>query len=99
MNTKRKISYKRFYLKKIKNKYMLKQIFDYMETNRFMKIIKYNKNIQNILDINKNDYDGYLKTEIEIIPIKVKKKINFINISNNDEKKILIFILMIITRQ
>ena len=64
----------------------MKLIFDNLQTNKLLKIIKYNKKLQNILNININDYVGYLKTEIEIIPIKTSKKLNFINIQNNDEK-------------
>ena len=58
----------------IKSKYILKQIFDNLNKKRFFKIINYNKTIQNILDININNYKKYSETyttiEIEIIPIK-----------------------------
>ena len=37
--------------------------------NGFLKIIKYNKNIQNKLNISINDYKEYNHIEIEIIPI------------------------------
>ena len=41
---------------KIRNKYILQQIFEHLNQKMFFKIIKYNKNIQNKLDINQNDY-------------------------------------------
>ena len=67
----------------IKSKYILKQIFDNLKINESLEIIKYNKKIQNRLNIKINDYiycsETYTKIEIEIIP---KKNIygKFINI-------------------
>ena len=56
----------------IKSKYILKQIFDNLNKNRFFKIINYNKKIQNRLDVNiinyKKFYETYTTIEIEIIP-------------------------------
>ena len=72
-------------LKKIRSKWLLKQIFDNLENNKSLEIIKYNKNIQEKLEIGINDYkEEYLKIEIEIFPKKYrgKKQIKFINISN-----------------
>ena len=43
-------------IKKIKAKYILKHIFDLLPRNKCLNIIKYNKSIQNKLDININDY-------------------------------------------
>ena len=83
----------------IKSKYILKQIFDNLNKNRFLKIINYNEKIQNRLDININNYKKFSETyttiEIEIIPIKnlTEKSNSFIkNLDNihvyfNDNKK------------
>ena len=53
----------------------------------FFKIIKYNKNIQNKLDINKNDYKKYCEIEIEIMPTEdyYYSKEPFINFNNKEE--------------
>ena len=72
-------------LKNIKSKYILKQIFDHINTNIKLRIIRYNNKIQTKIDIDINDYiEEYLKIEIEIIPKKlISKNINknyFINI-------------------
>ena len=36
---------------KIKSKYILKQIFDNLKTNKLLKVIHYNKILKNILNI------------------------------------------------
>ena len=73
-------------LKYIKCKYILKQITDYLKKNKLLKIIDYNKLIQNKLDLGIIDYKKYYEQiEIELIPIN-KYDINyFINI--NEEYK------------
>ena len=64
----------------IKSNYILNEIFDHLKINIKLKIIKYNKNIQNKLKIDLDDYiDEYYKTEIEIIPKKYIGK----NVNNN----------------
>ena len=72
------------FLKKIRSKNVLKEIFFNLNKYKYLEIIKYNKYIQNKIEIGLNDYKEYLKTEIEIIPRKnrAKKPINFINVSN-----------------
>ena len=42
--------------RKIKSRYILKQIFDHLNPKIFLNIIKNNKNIKNKLDIDLNDY-------------------------------------------
>ena len=63
------------------------KIFDYLRKNKMLDIIKHNKKIQNILNININDYKEYLglfsPIEIEIIPT-INKYGNFINIVNKE---------------
>ena len=79
-------------LDNIKNKYILQQIINNLNKGLFFKLIKYNKNFQNILNINNNDYkeysEKYTKIEIQITPFKWKygeKLEKFINIpSKND---------------
>ena len=73
-------------LKYIKSKYILKQITEHLTKNKLLKIINYNKLIQNKLDIGIIDYKKYYEQiEIELIPIN-KYDINyFINI--NEEYK------------
>ena len=52
----------------------MKLIFDNIKKIRFFKIIKYNKNIQNKINLNINDYklfsEEYTPIEIEITPAK-----------------------------
>ena len=54
----------------LKSKYILKKIFDIMEINKSLKIIQFNKSLQQRLDININNYKEYSEIEIEIIPAK-----------------------------
>jgi len=74
----------------IKSKYILKQIFDNVTKNKYFNIIKYNKNIQQKLEIGLNDYKEscilYSSIIINLIP---KKNLygKFINIINKADKK------------
>ena len=55
-------------LSKIKSKYILNQIFENTGKKK-LRIIKYNKNLQNRLNISIKDYiEEYQKIEIEVIP-------------------------------
>jgi len=69
------------YLKFIKNKYILKRIFNNVDKNIYLRIIKYNKYTQNQLNISINDYK---EIEIQIIP-EVNKYAKFINISEENK--------------
>jgi len=74
-------------LKNIKSNYILKQIYFNIPTNKSLKIIKYNKKIQNRLNITTKDYEELCKiySPIEIIIIPVNKKYGkFINNSNEN---------------
>ncbi len=64
------------------NKYNLKNLFEYLPYENFLNTIKYNKCIQNKLNININTYKEYLQIELEIIP-KEKGYGKFINISDD----------------
>ena len=71
--------------------YLLKKVFDIMKKNKSLKIIKYNKKLQNRLNISINDYKEY--TQIySLIEIELKLDLNkynnndkFINISDNEK--------------
>ena len=70
-----------------KNKYLLKQLFNYLQKEKLLNIIRYNKEIQNRLEININDYIKCSKIEIEIILWEGKKypPFYFINVNKEDE--------------
>jgi len=76
-------------ISKIRNKYILKEIFSNLKRIKLLDIIKYNKALQNKLNFSFNDYKEfrniYSEIEIELIPIKNKIG-NFINIINESEK-------------
>ena len=61
-------------LEKLKSKYILQNIFNICSKYKSLLIVKYNKKIQNRLDIGINDYKEYSGTftpiEIEIVPDK-----------------------------
>ena len=54
----------------IKSKYILKKILYYLPYNKFLNIMKYNKKLQNKLDIGESNYSEYsqIKIEIEVFP-------------------------------
>ena len=57
-------------INKIKSKYIMKQIFSFIKKYRLLKIIEYNKNIQNKLNIEYDDYKKFKDVEIEMILTK-----------------------------
>ena len=72
-------------LKNIKNKYILKLIFNNLEKKKLLTFLKYNKNIRKRINMNINYYKEYSEIEMEIKPV-YNKKGKFINIKY-DEKK------------
>ena len=72
-------------LKKIKCKYLLIKIFDEITENKKLGIIKYNKDIQTILNIGLNDYQKFTEIEIELNTINKNYKNTFINISKDEQ--------------
>ena len=75
MNSKPKNFSKNNIFMKIRNKYILKLIFDNLNWKKELEIIKYNKNIQERLEIGIIDYKKEsFKIEIEIFPRKYKGK-------------------------
>ena len=68
----------------IKSKFILKQILDHLQGNISLNLIHHNKKIQNILELNINDYKKYSEIEIDLIPLKHKYG-QFINILNQED--------------
>ena len=70
----------------IKSRYILSKIYNNITKKKKLEIIKYNKKIQNRLNLNIKDYKEYLETyspiEVEIIPRKNKYG-KFIRINQN----------------
>ena len=72
-------------LENIKSRYILSKIYDNMTKKKKLQIVKYNKRIQNRLNLDIKDYkEEYCEIEIEIIPKKGKYG-RFININENDK--------------
>ena len=71
------------FLMNIKSKFILKKIFEQIQYNKLLELIRYNRNLQNRLQKGLNDYKEYLKTEIEIIPNSIFCE-KFMNIKDND---------------
>ena len=73
---------------KIKSDFFLEKLYDIIPKKKKLEIVKYNKKVQNILDLGIKDYKEYSETftpiEIEIIPTKGKYG-RFININENDK--------------
>ena len=72
-------------LDRIRSRYILKQILKNLDSQKLLKIFKYNKKIQNILNIDIDDYKKRSIIELQIIP-EENKFGKFINISNNKDK-------------
>ena len=71
-------------IENIKSRYILSKIYDNMTKKKKLEIVKYNKKMQNRLNLDVKDYKEYCEIEIEIIPTKDIYGI-FININENDE--------------
>ena len=63
-------------------KYIIIQIFNMLNRNMFLKIMKYNLYLQKMFNVNLSDYKKHLETEIEIIPIDNEKGPIFYIIDN-----------------
>ena len=72
----------------IKSDYFLQKLYDNMTKKKKLEIVKYNKRIQNRINLSVKNYKEYSETftpiEIEIIPTKDKYG-RFININENDK--------------
>ena len=73
----------------IKSRYILSKIYDITPKKKKLENVKYNKKIQNRLNLDIKDYQEYSETyssiEIEIIPTN-DKYCRFINIINENDK-------------
>ena len=100
MEQKNDISVKKNFLTNIKSKYILTVIIKHINEKQLLKVIKKNKELQNLLNKDINDYKKYMTIEIELLPLKEKKYTKekeeenvpgkFINIS--DEKYFKVYI-------
>ena len=72
----------------LKSDYFLQKLYDNMTKKKKLEIVKYNKKVQNRLDLGVKDYKEYSETyssiEIEIMPAKGKYG-RFIYINENDK--------------
>ncbi len=80
-----------FYFDNLKSVYFLAKIFENMKKSKHLEIIKYNKKLQQRLNLSLNDYKDYsqLYTPIELELKLVNYKSNdnqFINISDDNMK-------------
>ena len=75
-------------IEKLKSDYFLQKLYDNMTKKKKLEIVKYNKRIQNRINLNVKDYKEYSQTfssiEIEVLPTKDKYG-KFININENDQ--------------
>ena len=71
-------------LLKIKSKYFLEKLFQHLKQNLPLKIMKYNENLQNKINISINDYKSLSETEIEIKPMEAQYGI-FINYNKEQD--------------
>ena len=75
----------------LKSDYFLKKIFEYMKTNKYLSIVKYNKKLQKRLNLNINDFKDYcqlyspIEIELKIVNNKYHNK-QFINIFDENLK-------------
>ena len=70
----------------IKSDYFLRKLYDNMTKKKKLEIVKYNKRMQNRMNLSIKDYKEYYEEiEIEIIPTKGKYG-EFINIINENDK-------------
>jgi len=75
-------------LRNVKSKYILMEIFKCLKKKKSLNVVRYNKEIQNRLEININDYIKFSKIEIEIVLIGGKYYFSFpfINVNKEDEQ-------------
>ena len=71
-------------IESIKSRYIISKIYNNITIKKKLEIVKYNKRIQNLLNLDIKDYKEYREIEIEIIPIKDKYG-KFINIKTKDK--------------
>ena len=84
-------------LKNLISDYFIKKFLNYMHERKRSEIIRYNKSIQRIINIDINNYkeysEKYSSIEIEIIPMKDKYG-KFIYIEEEDKKYYHIYLMI-----
>ena len=83
-------------LDNLKSNYRLSIIFNNLRRKRLLELVKYNKKMQNRLNLSIKDYE-ILAIEVEIIPCK--KKYGILLILKKMINYIIIYILMIIKKK
>ena len=87
-NTDLKIDQSNSILQNIKSNYFLERIYDNILKKKSLDIVKYNKRLQNRINLSIKDYKEYSEKftpiEIEIIPFNNKYG-RFINIKKNEK--------------
>ena len=71
-------------IENIKSRYILSKIYNNMTIKKKLEIVKYNKRIQNRLNLDVKDYKEYSEIEIEIIPKKGEYG-EFMKVDENDK--------------
>ena len=78
-------------IENVKSKYILQKIFNNIIKDKTIKIVKYNKNIKNKININIDDYEKYWLEKYEIVEIEIIPAKNnygkFINIYDKNKYK------------
>ena len=72
------------FIDNIGSNYILSDIYDLMTKKKKLEIVKYNKKLQNKLNLSIKDYKEFSNIEIEIIPTKDKYG-KFINVNKKDK--------------
>ena len=82
---------KKININDIKNKYILKALFNNIQKIKFLNIIRYNKNIQNKLDVDINTYKEVMKIKLTIEVCITKRSDNndFYDLHGYDDVNIL----------
>ena len=81
----------------IKSNFIIKIIFSYMQRNKQLEIIRYNKKAQNRFDLSLNDFKEYsqlystIKIELKLTDNEKNKYRKFINISQSNKKYIHVY--------
>ena len=81
----------------IKSNFIIKIIFSYMQRNKQLEIIRYNKKAQNRFDLSLNDFKDYnqlyssIKIELKLTDNEKNKYRKFINISQSNKKYIHVY--------
>ena len=79
-NEKKSIEINKAHIKNIKSRYILKEVFNKLNEDKLLRIIKYNKKLQKFLNRDINAFKVYCEIGIELIPAlnQYGKFINFI---------------------